>query len=292
MKVRIGVGSGALAPEPDTLAGLARDLEDRRFDSLWLSEVLTAPVVDPLVGLAFAAAAAPRLKLGTTMVLPGRNPVRLAKELATLDRLCSGRLLVTFVVGINHPTELSALGVAGGDRTAQLDELMPLLRRLWSEDDVHHDGPGWSLDGVTVRPRPAQDPLEMWLGGTAPAALSRAGRLADGWLPSLVDPADAAAGLEAVHAAAEAAGRLVSPEHFGVSVGYATEPLTASAASRLGTRRVDPALVPVGLGALRDLLERYLSVGFSKFVVRPLRPPESWPAELDALAGAVGDLQR
>ncbi len=278
MKVRIGVGAGADSGDPEWLDGLVAGLEARGFDSLWLSEVLTAPMADPLVGLAFAAARVRRLKLGTTMVLPGRNPVRLAKQLATLDRLSGGRLLVTFVVGLNRPAELRALGVDGARRSAQLDELMPLLRRLWSEDHVDHAGPTWTLEDVSVHPRPVQQPLEMWLGGTAPAATERAGRLADGWLPSLCEPA---------------AGRAISPEHFGVSIGYSREPLDPARLGRLSgsARRVDPGLVPVGLGALRTLIERYVDVGLSKFVVRPLLPPASWADELDALADAVGDLQ-
>ncbi|HEY2562464.1 MAG TPA: LLM class flavin-dependent oxidoreductase, partial [Acidimicrobiales bacterium] len=98
MKVRIGVsvGVGATA-DVGVLGQLVDDLDELDFDSLWLPEVLTAPALDPLVALAFAAAHNPRLKLGTTMLLPGRNPVRLAKELATLDMLSGGRLLVTFV---------------------------------------------------------------------------------------------------------------------------------------------------------------------------------------------------
>ena len=88
MKVRIGVGMGvASGGTADRFARLIDDLDELGFDSIWMPEVLTAPTLDPLSGLAFAAAHNPRLKLGTTMLLPGRNPVRLAKELATLDVL-------------------------------------------------------------------------------------------------------------------------------------------------------------------------------------------------------------
>src|SRR5207247_5135514 len=93
MKIRIGVGAGGAISTPDALGELVTGLDQLGFDSLWLSEVLTAPVLDPLVGLAWAAASNPRLKLGTTMLLPGRNVVQLAKQLASLDVLCRGRLL-------------------------------------------------------------------------------------------------------------------------------------------------------------------------------------------------------
>ncbi len=79
MKVRIGIGSPGAISTPEALADLAGAVDDVHFDSLWLSEILTGPVVDPLVGLAWAAAGHPRLKVGTTMLLPGRNVLRLAK---------------------------------------------------------------------------------------------------------------------------------------------------------------------------------------------------------------------
>src|SRR5207249_9685754 len=95
MKIRIGVGAAGASSTPEALAELVTGIDDLGFDSLWLSEVLTGPVLDPLVGLAWAAASNPRVKLGTTMLLPGRNVLRLAKQLASLDVLCRGRLLVT-----------------------------------------------------------------------------------------------------------------------------------------------------------------------------------------------------
>src|SRR5216684_5716879 len=96
------------------------------------SEVLTGPVVDPVVGLAWAGASNPRVKLGTTMLLPGRNVVRLAKQLARLDVLCRGRLLVTLVPGLTYAPEREAIGVEPKRRGAFIDEALPLLRRLWA----------------------------------------------------------------------------------------------------------------------------------------------------------------
>src|ERR1700738_1216554 len=92
MKIRIGVGAAGASSTPESLAELVTGLDELGFDSLWLSEVLTAPVIDPVVGLAWAAASNPRVKLGTTMLLPGRNVLRLAKQLASLDVLCRGGL--------------------------------------------------------------------------------------------------------------------------------------------------------------------------------------------------------
>ncbi len=306
MKVRIGVGLGTLpaaggnGSTPGSAGGssgfatVIDRMAELGFDSIWLPEILTAPTLDPLTGLSFAAARHPRLKLGTTMLLPGRNLVRLAKELATLDVLSDGRLLVTLVPGIPRSRESAAAGVSPASRGERMDEMLPLLRRLWTGEAVTYDGPAARLDDVRVDPVPVQRPLEVWTGGLAPAALERCGRLADGWLPSACTPEEVAERRPVVDEAASRAGRTISPEHFGVSIGYSQAPLDPATTQMLSALRkgVDPGhVVPVGLDGLRSTLERFLEVGFSKFVVRPIQPPPSWTDELDRLAAAVLDLQ-
>lgn len=295
MKVRIGVGLGAAhVPGPVAFAQLVDDLDQLGFDSIWLPEVLSAPTLDPLAGLAFAAAHNHHLKLGTTMLLPGRNLVRLAKELATLDVLSNGRLLCTFVPGLPRQPEAGAVGVPQPDKGRRMDEMLPLLRRLWAGEAVTHHGESADIDGVTVAPLPVQQPLEVWTGGMVPAALRRCGRYADGWLPSSCTPDEVAVARRVIDESAAQAGRTIDPEHFGVSIAYAAGPLSSRIKKALAaTRRgVDPdQVVPVGLDGLRAMLEQFLAVGFSKFVVRPLESPESWRAELERLAAGVLDLQ-
>lgn len=294
MKVRIGIGTGAGGLDGPGLARLGQDVVATGFDSLWLPEILTRPGIDPLVGLAWAAAAEPALKVGTTMLLPGRNPVRLAGQIGALDHLSGGRFLVTFVPGLAEGAEAEAVGPPVAERGAAIDELLPLLRQLWSGRPVTYHGPAGRFHDVTVAPHPVQEPFDVWLGGMARASLVRCGRLADGWLPSLCTPAEAAAGRRVVEEAAAAAGRTISPEHFGASIGYAREPLDdlqAAALARRSRGRPLEGLVPVGLAALADLVAGFLDAGFSKFVVRPLSPPDDWRAELEDLAGAVGGLQ-
>ena len=292
MKIRIGVGAGGASLKTSALAELVRGLDELGFDSLWLSEVLTAPGIDPTVGLAWAGASNPRLKLGTTMLLPGRNVVRLAKQLASLDALSQGRLLVTLVPGLTYSPEREAIGGDPKRRGAFIDEALPLLRRLWAGETVSHDGLAGTFRDVKLSPLPVQQPLEVWLGGTVPAALERCGRLSDGWLPSLCTPEEAAAGRAVIEEAAARAGRTISGEHFGMSIGYSRTPIDPDTARVMTARRPRAVeLTPVGLPALRERIERFLAVGFSKFVVRPLAAPASWRAELDDLAAAVGDLQ-
>jgi probable F420-dependent oxidoreductase len=297
VKVRIGIGTGSSVMSGDELGQMVDDLESNGFDSLWWSDVLTVPGDDPLAAMAYAAGHAPRLKIGTTMVLPGRNPVRLAKQLATLDRLSGGRLLVTFVLGLRLAAELDAMGVGVGDRGRQLDELLPLVRRLWTENDVDHEGASWKLHGVSVEPKPIQRPFDVWLGGSAPGALRRAGLLGDGWLPAFCTPEEAAAGRRVIEDVAAGAGRRIDPEHFGVSIGYTRGDPPEPLARRVTARRAGAApaefrdLVPDGVHGLRGLVERFVDVGFSKFVVRPVVSPMSFPQELKELADGVLDLQ-
>ena len=292
MKIRIGVGAGSGPVTTEAMAELVTGLDELGFDSLWLSEVLTGPGLDPVVGLAWAGAGNPRVKVGTTMLLPGRNVLRLAKQLASLDVLTRGRLLVTLVPGLTYAPEREAIGLDPKQRGAFIDEALPLLRRLWAGETVNHDGPASRLQGVKLSPLPVQQPLEVWLGGTVPAALERCGRLSDGWLPSLCTPEEAAAGRRVIEEAATRAGRTISPEHFGMSIGYATAPLDPAMARVMSARRPRSLeLTPVGLPALRKWIEQFIAVGFSKFVVRPIVAPGSWRAELEALAEAVGDLQ-
>lgn len=294
VKVRIGFGTSVAGFQGDDLARLVDDLSELGFDSLWLPEVLTQPGLDPLVGLSWAAAANRRLKIGTTMLLPGRNLARLAKAVASLDVLSGGRFLVTFVPGLLRGPERSAVGVEPSRRGAAMDDALPVLRRLWAGERVTYHGPAGDLDDVAIAPVPVQRPFDVWTGGSVDAALERCGRLADGWLPSLCTPEEAAAGRRRIEQVAQAAGRTISPEHFGVSIGYAREPLDDAQVEALRARargRPLEGMVPVGLPRLRQLLEQFLEVGFSKFVVRPLRPPASWRQELEELAAGVGDLQ-
>jgi probable F420-dependent oxidoreductase len=292
MKIRIGIGAAGAAATPESLGELVAAIDDLAFDSLWLSEVLTGPVIDPVVGLAWAAASNPRVKLGTTALLPGRNVVRFAKQLASLDVLCRGRLLVTLVPGLTYAPERDAIGVEPKRRGGVIDDALPLLRRLWAGETVSHEGPAGSVRDVKLTPLPVQQPLEVWLGGTAPAALERCGRLSDGWLPSLCTPEEAAAGRVVIEEAAAKAGRTISAEHFGMSIGYARAPIDPAIARVMAARRPRSVeLTPVGLPAVRALLERFIAVGFSKFVLRPIVPPSSWRAELEALSASVGDLQ-
>lgn len=294
MKVRIAFSLGTGGMGDDGMAGfttLVDDLERLGFDSLWLSERITGPAPDPLAAMAFAAGRTTRLKFGTSvLVLPGRNPMLLAKELATIDRLSNGRLLPAVGLGAPDPMEHQAFGIQREERAALFDEMLPLMRRLWTEDSVDHDGLRFHLKAASILPKPVQQPLDIWLGGIAPSELRRVGRLGDGWLPSFVTPDDAAEKRPIVEEAAAAAGREMDPEHWGALIIYTDNGLNDRLARVIESRRpgLDPnELVPSGYDALRAQCERFVERGFSKLVVLPAFAVDDWTAELEHLAESV-----
>jgi probable F420-dependent oxidoreductase len=298
VKIRIGYGLGTRTKLNDErFADTVDALEQLRFDSLWLSERLGGEAPDPIVGMAFAAGRTRKLKFGTSvLVLPGRNPVVLAKELASLDRLSGGRLLPAFGLGVADPHEQQAFGVARGDRAAWFDEALPLIRRLWLEDSVDHDGPRFHFEALRVIPKPLQQPPDVWLGGLAPSELRRVGRLGDGWLPSFIVPSEVATGRATIAEVAEQHGRSIDPEHYGVLLAYAMSEPRPEYLTLLAKRRpdLDPTeLIPVGLPTLARRLEAFIEAGASKFVVVPFDEPpgEQMADHLAEVAGALLPLQ-
>ena len=297
MKIRIGFGLGTrtLTNDGDTFGPFVDTLEALNFDSLWLSERLTGEAPDPLAALAFAAGRTEKLKLGTSvLVLPGRNPVVLAKELATIDRLSGGRFLPAVGLGAPNPVEHRAFGVERSERAAWFDEALVLMRRLWTEDGVTHDGSRFHVSDVTLLPKPVQAPIDVWLGGQAPSELRRVGRLGDGWLPSFCTVNDVAEGWPVITATAAQHDRKIDPEHVGALIAYSDTGVPDAVRALLAHRRpdLDPTrVVPVGLPALRDRIEAFCEVGASKFVVVPLDDPPDWDEELHALADTLLALQ-
>ena len=294
MKIRFAVGPHAGSLAGADVVAFAESLELAGFDGLWLSDLPVAPVLDPLLGLALAAGRTHRLHLGANLVPLGRNPFLLAKELAQLDQLSGGRLLLSFVTGLGQPGERQALGLDGARRGDVLEEVLGLVRSWWAGEAVHHRSERWTFDHLIAPARPVQDPLEVWLGGRGPQALDRVGRIADGWLGAQLTPAEAELARRQIQQAARRAEREVDPEHFGMSIPYARVAPEAELLAPFAARRpdVDPlAVVPVARTGLRNFVEGYVDAGLSKFVVRPLAPVASWSEEAAWLGDAILDLQ-
>lgn len=297
MKIRIGYGLGTRSKTNDdsSFGDFVDDLERLGFDSLWVSEQVSGSAPDPLVAMAYAAGRVRKLKFGmSVMVLPGRNPVLVAKQLASLDRMSNGRLLPAFGLGAVNPKEQAAFGVDRKQRGKLFDEALPLMRRLWTEDVVNHDGEHYQFSEVEVLPKPTQDVLEVWMGGLAPSELRRIGRLADGWLPSFCTPDDVRAGIAEINRVAQENERSIDPEHMGALVVYGDGELPKAIGELIAKRRPDLSpsdLVATSHQALKDRIEAFVEAGASKFVAVPIAEPSDWTAELEAVAETVLPLQ-
>ena len=274
LKVRLGVGIGpgiGVAEFP----GIVDELEAAGVDSLWLSEIVYGTTVEPLIGMAHALARTEKLKVGTGVaVLPGRNPVLVAKQLATLAGLAPKRVLLVFGLRPARRDEWNLFPVPDGRRAAVFDESLRLLRLLLAEDNVTFHGEFFTVDNVSLPDRPAR-PLDIWVGGSAPAALRRVGRLADGWLGSFVTPEQAKLHVETIKAAAAEAGRQVEEDHYGLSLAVAPNGIPAELVRAAADRAPDVDLndlVPTSWDDARRLLDRYLDAGLTKFVLRPAGP--------------------
>ena len=299
MKIRIGFGLGtrSSATDPKTLGKLATSLEEFGFDSLWFSERVSGTGLDPLVAMSWIAARTEKLKFGpSVMVLPGRNPVLLAKSFASLDRISNGRVLPAFGLGAVNLAEHQAFGLARKDRSPWFDEALPLMRRLWEEDSVSHSGQRFQLTDVRVKPKPIQKPLDIWLGGIAPSELKRVGRLGDGWLPSFCTPNDIAEAIPKIDQHSISANReVIDREHFGALIIYTADgsipdQIVQAVQSRRPELKAEDIIVH-NRKELSTRIQEFIAVGASKFILTPYVEPEDWEQELSCLAEETLHLQ-
>ncbi len=301
MKVRIGIALGQWPSkeiQPDAILDLVDYFESLDVDSLWVSDrlVSTALTLEPVTFLSFIAGRLRQMKFGTsTLVLPSRHPVVLAKELATLDFLSQGRLFPAIGLGGDESKDLQAVGVNKKERAGRTDEMIALMRRLWTEENVTFAGKYFAVEEVTIMPRPWQKKgPPIWIGGRSEAALRRTGQLGDGWLVSSVSPAEVEAGIESIRTYAADAGRQVEEDHYGVLIPFYFAQ-DAEKAFEVGGRSVRPrADLPTteftAFGTAdeaRAKVEAYIAAGATKFIMRPCGPFEGWREQIETLAREV-----
>lgn len=202
--------ASSVGTDRDSSLELCRRAEALGFDSLWGGEHVIVPALidspypytpdgempgeedtmipDPLIWLAYVAAAAPTLRLGTCiLILPQRNPIVLAKELATLDHLSGGRVELGIGVGWMRE-EFNVLGVPWERRGARTDEYVAAMKALWAGTKAEFHGEFVDFPAVTCSPRPLQASIPIMVGGDTPAAMRRAARYGDGYFPGTTDP--------------------------------------------------------------------------------------------------------
>jgi probable F420-dependent oxidoreductase len=187
--VRFGVGIPQVVRDSQfDVSDLRRMLhatEELGFHSAWIMDqpLGTAPALEPITTLGFAAAATESVRLGIAVIVtPLRQPVQLARDLATLDQLSAGRLILG--VGLGDRTDYyPAFGISASHRVTRFMEVVELLKRLWTEDDVTFTGRFWQTEALTVKPKPHQRPRPpIWFGGGSKPAIDRAVRNGEGWM--------------------------------------------------------------------------------------------------------------
>lgn len=188
--VSLGSFGAGLVPGP-TLTKWAEETERLGFDTLWFRDHVLwhSPVLDPFTMLGAFAARTSRIRLGPGVLLvPLRSPVIVAKALASLDHLSSGRAILGVGVGGEFPKEFEACGIPLSERGRRADEAIEAMKALWTGATTYK-GTFYGFEGAVMEPSPIQKPHPpIWVGGRSDAALVRAGRLGDGWLAYLVTP--------------------------------------------------------------------------------------------------------
>jgi len=282
MSIRIGVGAGLGAPfSPGDYWRWVDYCEDSGIDSIWHSDQLLGPMVEPLVMLAALAARTRRMRFGTNaLVVSFRDPLIVAKEFATIDYLGDGRLLPVFGVGRANDLYWAATGGNAGERGRRADEAIALIRLLLEQEEVEFAGEHFRYSGPGVEPRPAR-PIPFWTGGHSAAAIRRTAKLGDGWLGGLIGPERAGETRRRIEEALKPAGRTIDADHYGVTlplrIGRAGDPSVLAARERLTARmpaedRGDLAeAFAVGTpDEVIALIRRHVAAGMSKFVAAPI----------------------
>jgi probable F420-dependent oxidoreductase len=279
MAVRIGIGLGGFPFESIGAFRSWVDLcEASRIDSIWQSDRVVSkhPALEPMTLLAVVAGATRRLKLGTNaVVLPFRDPITFARQCATLDHLSEGRLLPTVAIGRGDAPEWEATGHSPKGRGARADEALAVITKLWESEAVDFEGRFHSLKGATICPRPKQQPLPLWLGGSSPAAVRRTARFGSGWLAPLQTPEEAGVTVEAIRQESRRIGRPIPEDHYGATILFRFgDPLDRPAPggpedpeARRRLRRIQ------AIGGAEDVLARireFRDVGITKFIAIPI----------------------
>jgi probable F420-dependent oxidoreductase len=186
--VKFGIAVGAYSagvPSGRELADFARTAEAVGFDSVQVGDHIQwhAPIIESTVLLATFAAVTTRVRIASDVViLPLRDPVLIAKTVASLDVLSGGRMIFGVGVGGDHPAEYAAMRVPLAERGARANESLEIVRGLWTNERFSYAGRHYTLQDVGIAPRPLQPSLPIWVGGTSDAALRRAARYGDGWI--------------------------------------------------------------------------------------------------------------
>jgi probable F420-dependent oxidoreductase len=304
---RIEIGFITSVSGPAAAKRTAEQAEAWGYDSVMTGDhvAFAVPILDPFLQLAQLACFSDKLTLGTSVyLLPLRHPVPVAKQVATLERACGGRLIFGVGVGGEFPNEYAACGVPLEERGARLSEAIPLLRQLWSGEETESDGRFYPIPKTRMLPktiRPGGPAI--WAGGRSPGALRRVGRMCDGWISYVVTPEQYGEALGTIAKEAEAVSRTIDrfetshllftfmDDSYEAAWDAATEHLSTRYA--MDFRRA--AQRYAALGRPEDVAERvqaYLDAGLRHIVVDVVGPPGATDEQRERFAKEVRPLLR
>ena len=249
-------------------------------DSIWQSDriISTQPALECMSVMAALAGATRHIKFGMNVASLGlRDPVIMAKQCATIDVLSEGRLLPAFGIGSARSRDYVATGKPTRRRGKRVNEGLEILTRLWTEEAVDFEGEFYRLDAASISPRPVQQPLPLWIGGSAPQAIDRAARWGTGWQAGIDAAHEVAPVVAAIRARAGELGRVIDEDHYGAGFGFRfgtpSEPIVQRHAEVLRTRLGRDARGYSAIGGVDEimaLLSRFHAAGVHKFVLRPI----------------------
>lgn len=274
-------------------------VEDLGYDSVWTSEhmLFYGPTLDATVTLGAFAARTKRVRIGTAIVLlPLRHPTVTAKAISTADVLSGGRVILGIGVGGEFPKEFEATGVPVEERGARTNDAIRVLKKLWSEDNVSHHSHFVNFDGATMQPKPVQaggPPIVV--AGRSEAAMRRAARLGDGYMPYLFTPERYAQAKKSIEEEAERHGRDLSGFHWTLyqftSVAGRYEEAHERAVVRL-SRQYNQDFTKIAgryaaVGTTEQVIERlraFAQAGVRHFILTPITPADAYMEHVDLFA--------
>ncbi len=277
MKLGLHLPQVGAAATPEHLAQVARRAEDEGFSSLWVSDHIIVPVtgtplpsvemIEPVTTLAYVAAVTKTIRLATSvLVVPYRNPFHLAKELATLDRLCQGRLIVGLASGWLEQ-EFRVLGADWERRGQYTDEAIRLMRTCWQNEIPEFKGEFFSTSAMRFGPRPPSGHIPIWIGGLSKRAARRAIELGDGWHGSRMTPEQVAQRLGWLREIAQRQQRSLN----GFALSHRVYMGFAERWTETGGY-IEGVLAPPD--KMIDYLNQYAQLGIEELLIAPITPDQ------------------
>lgn len=249
-------------------------------DSIWQSDrIIGADAnLECMSVMAALAGRTKRVKFGMNVASLGlRDPVLMAKQCATIDVLSEGRLLPAFGIGSSRSRDYVATNKPTAKRGKRMDEGLEILSRLWTEESVDFDGECYQLNEASIAPKPVQDPLPLWVGGSAAKAIERTARWGTGWQAGIESADQVEPVIAAIKAKTSEFGRAIDDDHFGAGFGFRfgsdDDPIiqryNQAMEKRLGKAPTGFTAVG-GTEQIMALLQHFRDAGAHKFILRPI----------------------